>query len=202
MPDALDTAASRYEWERLIRRVRLGHPAKAVALAMATYADPDGSRVRPGVARLAAVTELSERSVYSALKKLRSLGLVDCLSRGGHRGEGKEASVYQLAIPVDLMERVELLDPNERPYRTPAPGAPWEGSQPAPHGSQPAPGSSQPAPDGAQPAPGAPHHYLPTTHQPTDQRDHHFADVTTDRAREDLDEELFALNGGRRKAHR
>lgn len=202
MTDDPDTCAGRYDWERLIRRVRLGAPAKAVALAMATYADADGSRVRPGVARLAAVTELSERSVYSALKKLRALGLVDCLSRGGHRGEGREASVYRLTIPVDLIDRVELLDPSERPYPTPALGAPWEQSQPAPHDSQPAPGSSQPAPHAAQPAPGAPHHYLPTTHQPTDQRDHHLADVTTDRAREDLDEELFALNGGRRRMHR
>ena len=193
--DDVDTKADRYEWERLVRRVRLGAPAKAVALAMATYADPDGTRVRPGVARLAAVTELSERSVYSALKKLRALGLVECVFRGGHRGEDSMASAYRLTIPVDLLERVEMLPVSEKAIPQPAPGAGWEYSQPAPHDAQPAPGSSQPAPGSSQPARGAPHHYKgPATDQPTDQRDHHLAEVTTERAREEI-EEFFALNG-------
>ncbi|WP_157376133.1 hypothetical protein [Allokutzneria albata] len=40
--------ASRFEWERIIRRARLTKPVKLVALLLATYADPDGTRVRPG----------------------------------------------------------------------------------------------------------------------------------------------------------
>jgi DNA-binding transcriptional ArsR family regulator len=178
--DDHDVGASRYDWERVIKRARLGTPAKAVALAMATYADLDGTKVRPGVVRLAAVTELSERSVYSALKKLTNLGLIECVFRGGHRGESGMASVYRLTIPADLLERVEMLPPSEKPAPTPAPGAGWEHSQPAPDGSQPAPGSSQPAPDDTQPAPGAPHHYRDqASDQTTDQASCSVTEVTT-----------------------
>jgi DNA-binding transcriptional ArsR family regulator len=196
------TTAGRYEWERIIRRARLGAPAKAVALAMATYADGDGSRVYPGIARLVAVTELSDRSVRGALKKLRDLGLIERTYKGGHRGVHAVTDVHRLTIPVDLLERVEMLDPTETPRVQPAGDAAWDEPQPAPGASQPAPGASQPAPDviptGTRCTPPVVTNHTP----PTDQRDHHLAEVTTDRTREDLDEELFALNGGRRRMHR
>lgn len=162
------TTASRYEWERIVRRARLGAPAKAVALAMATYADRDGSRVYPGVARLVAVTELSERSVRGALTKLRATGLIERVYKGGHRGVNSFTDVHRLAIPVDLFERVEMLSPAEEAGSQPAGGAAWEGAQPAPGAAQPAGGASQAARGASQPAPGAPHQSF-TNHQPNHQ---------------------------------
>src|SRR5437763_8406128 len=64
-----DPKISRYEWERWIRRCQLTPTVKLVAFVMAQYAARDGSRIYPGVNRLAAVTGLSERSVRSAQAK-------------------------------------------------------------------------------------------------------------------------------------
>ncbi len=147
MSDEPDTTADRYDWERIIRRARLGAPTKAVALAMATYADRDGSRVFPGVARLAAVTEYSERSVRGSLTKLRDLGLIERVLKGGHRGVQAFTDVHRLAIPVDLFERVDMLPVTEEAIPQPAGGAAWQESQAAPRAAQPAGGAAQPAPD-------------------------------------------------------
>lgn len=88
-------------------------PQKLLALVLAGHADPDGSRVRPGNDRLAAITGDSEKNVRRILAVLRDdLGLVKVAKRGGGRwGKGK-ATEYQLTIPVDLLERMEVLDPD------------------------------------------------------------------------------------------
>jgi hypothetical protein len=151
----------RYEWERLVRRVRLGAPTKSVAAHLAQYADRDGTRVRPGVARLVAVTELSERSVHAALKKLRHFGLIEQVNKGGRAGDGRAyATVYRLTIPANVLSLPGVLGPDEETALDPQ-DVQVETS------SQPAPGASQPAPGASQPAPGAPHQPLnPTTYQP------------------------------------
>lgn len=106
----------RYEWERLIRRAVLPRPVKFTALVLATYADPDGSRVRPGLDVLAAVTGYSDRNVRRIMTTLTDqLGLLRLVIRGGGRGRAGRSSVYRLTIPVDLLERVELLPPREHP---------------------------------------------------------------------------------------
>lgn len=138
------SAVDRYEWERLVRRVRLGAPSKHVALTMATYANRDGTGIYPGQLRLVAVTELSERSVRDALKKLRGIGLLVRVREGSRNGRRAFADEYALAIPADLLDRVELLDPDESPA---APAADRLGS--------PAPGSKSPAGDSGSPAGGA-----------------------------------------------
>lgn len=198
--DELQTTATRYEWERIVRRARLGAPTKAVALAMATYADRDGSRVYPGVARLAAVTELSERSVRGALKKLRDVGLIERTFSGGHRGVQSFTDVHRLAIPVDLFEVVEMLDPAELPGSQPAGGAAWDGSQPAPGAAQPAGGAAQAARGASQPAGGAPHQVL-TNHQPTHlQTDDSSFGTEVQNAHANVGGNVVAMNGwgGRR----
>ena len=177
-----DTSAGRYDWERVLRRARLGSPTKAVALALATYADHDGSRVYPGVARLSAVTELSERSVRNALSKLRDLGLIERTREGSRNGRRALTDEHRLAIPVDLLDRVELLDPEETPARraadrvgTPAPDDTNTGT------SFQNTGTSRPD-----------HRHVvhptstrPTTYQPNYQRDDHLENSTTDRADDD-----------------
>jgi hypothetical protein len=105
----------RYEWERLVRRARLPKPVKLLALVLATYADPDGSRVRPGLPVLSAVTGDSERHVSRLLTTLTDeLGLLELVARGGGRGGKGRASVYRLTVPVDLLERIPLLMPNDQ----------------------------------------------------------------------------------------
>lgn len=176
------TSAGRYEWERVVRRVRLGSPAKAVALALASYADQDGSRVRPGVARLSAVTELSERSVRNALTKLRDLGLIERTREGSRNGRRALTDEHRLSIPADLLERCELLDPDE----SPAPPAADRLGTPAPHDTN--TGTSFPITGTSRPD----HRHVvhPTTTRPTtnhhnNQRDDHPAYATTDRTRDD-----------------
>lgn len=104
---------SRYDWERWVRRCVLPSSTKLVALVMATYAARDGSRVFPGVARLAATTGLSERTVRTALGILRDVGLIERIAEGGRRGVQSFTDVHRLAIPADLMERAQFLDPDE-----------------------------------------------------------------------------------------
>ncbi|MGY1773537.1 helix-turn-helix domain-containing protein [Blastococcus sp. SYSU D00813] len=110
----------RYEWERLVRRCQLTAPTKLVALTMATYANADGTSIYPGVARLTAVTGLSDRSVRAALKALRDVGLVERTVEGSRAGRRALADEHRLTVPDDLLERVMLLPPDEK---APAPGA-------------------------------------------------------------------------------
>lgn len=166
------SGADRYEWERLVRRVRLGAPAKSVAAHLAQYADRDGTRVYPGATRLALVTELSERSVRGALKKLRERGWIERVEKGGHRGNQAFTDVYRLAIPMDAQQQTEMVDLDENPSPNRHQVPPGLGSQPAPGAAQPAGGAAQPAPDdiptGTRCTPPT---HLPTTYQTNYQRE-------------------------------
>jgi hypothetical protein len=104
----------RFEWERLVRRMTLPRPQKFLAFVLATYADPDGTRVRPGVEVLADVTCQSEKNVRRHLAELRGLQLIELVSRGGGRGGAGRTSEYRLTIPTDLLDRLVMLDPGER----------------------------------------------------------------------------------------
>jgi hypothetical protein len=107
--------ADRYEWERLVRRCRLPATTKLVAAMMAHYANRDGSRIYPGVARLSAVTGLSERSVRAALGQLRDLDLITRTRKGSSLGRQALTDEHKLTYPADLERRVHLLDPDESP---------------------------------------------------------------------------------------
>jgi len=111
--------AGRCEWERIVRRIPMPGRVKLLAFVLATYADADGSRVRPGNDRLAATSGQSDSSVRRGLTMLRDqLGLIRQEHRGGGRsGQGKAAE-YRLTIPEDLLDRVSLLSPEERAQLT------------------------------------------------------------------------------------
>jgi hypothetical protein len=110
-PDLIPTG--RFEWERVVARIEMPKPVKLVALLMAMTADPDGSRVRPGQALLAAETGDSERNVARIQKVLRQkFGLLELVSRGGGRGGTGKTAEYQLTIPTDLLERATLIGPH------------------------------------------------------------------------------------------
>lgn len=104
----------RFEWERIVRRLTLPKPVKLLAMILASYADPDGTRVRPGNDVLADVTGDSEKNVRRLLTVLRGLDLVLLVARGGGRGGAGKASEYRLTIPSDLLDRVDMLMPGER----------------------------------------------------------------------------------------
>jgi hypothetical protein len=112
--DAALMPIGRYEWERLVRRIVMPKPHKLLAFVLATYADSDGTRVRPGNDVLADVTGDSEKNVRRILGALRELGLLSLVSRGGGRGGRGKASQYRLTIPDDLLDRVTLLDADDR----------------------------------------------------------------------------------------
>lgn len=101
----MDDAVNLRQWTNLVRRARLGTHATAVALTLATYADADGSRVYPGIARVSFDVELSYTTVKRALSKLRETGLIRKVGRHG------DADAYRLIFAEDVMERVEVPTP-------------------------------------------------------------------------------------------
>jgi hypothetical protein len=103
-------ATDRFEWERIVRRVQMPGTTKLLALVLATYADKDGTRVRPGVERLALVMCCNEKTVDRAFKTLRHLGLVKLTKRGNRHA--KEADEYRLTIPSTLLSQ-PMLNPEE-----------------------------------------------------------------------------------------
>lgn len=108
----------RFEWERLVLRIPLSERVKLFALAIATFSDPDGSRVHPGNEVLANITGCSARTVSRVMVDLRRMDLLTVTRRGGGRNAPGRATEYQLTIPSDLMDRFELLDPGfKRPHR-------------------------------------------------------------------------------------
>lgn len=100
----------------LVRRARLGKTVKAVSFAIAHYADANGRRIFPGVARLAWECEMNYNTVQSALRRLRDAGLIERTRRAvrrGARSARQRADEYRLIIGPDLFEKVEVPSPAE-----------------------------------------------------------------------------------------
>ncbi|MFE2995041.1 helix-turn-helix domain-containing protein [Nocardia sp. NPDC059246] len=92
----------RFDWERWIKRLHLPPTVKLMALTLATYADPDGSRVFPGVEELVAVTCQSLATVKRQMATLRELGLIELVSRASRRAG--LADEYRLTVPANVTE--------------------------------------------------------------------------------------------------
>jgi DNA-binding transcriptional ArsR family regulator len=103
--------ASRFEWERIVRRCILPGPVKLLAYTLAQYGNPAGRDIRPGTPRLSAVCGMGGRTVERHLSTLRDLGLVERLANGG--GPHRMAALYRLTVPDDLLDRIPMLDPDE-----------------------------------------------------------------------------------------
>lgn len=106
---------SRFAWERIVRRVVMPGPTKLVGFVMAQYGDQRGEQIRPGTDRLASACGMGERTCERHLAALRDMGLIERVSNGG--GPRRLAARYRLTIPEDLLERVELLDVDEKNSR-------------------------------------------------------------------------------------
>lgn len=102
-------SVSRFEWERVVRRLTLKSSTKLVALTLATYADRDGTNAHPGVDRLACDCSLNPDVVRRHLKILREqIGLLERTVEGSKQGRRRLADSYDLAVPADLLQRVSL----------------------------------------------------------------------------------------------
>jgi hypothetical protein len=136
-----------WAWVRVVRRAELGfnpdpkgNPKKRVgsdtvqhvALVAVTYGNPDGTRIRPSVARLARVCRKDERTVRACLGRLRDLGLLIRVFEGSSAGRSAMADEYRMAIPDDLLERVAMLDPDERELIVPDGVEPPRAKRPRP----------------------------------------------------------------------
>jgi hypothetical protein len=98
----------RFEWEAVLRRLELPKEVKYVGFVMATYADPNGTRVRPGAAELAAAVGDAESTLRRRVSFLRKAGLILQTSRGGGRNGAGRATEYRLTLPLDLLEQFEI----------------------------------------------------------------------------------------------
>lgn len=121
MSDTAQPATVR-DWTDVLRRVRFGATVRvpgasrgvrgatvrAVALMLATFADSDGSRAFPGTARLSVACELDYRTTKRCVAILRHFGLITAV-RVARRA--RRADEYQLTLPVDLLERLEVMTP-------------------------------------------------------------------------------------------
>ncbi|MCP3805401.1 helix-turn-helix domain-containing protein [Allokutzneria sp. A3M-2-11 16] len=106
-------------WRGILLRTNLASALKFTALALSCYADGDGTRIWPGTEILAADTTFCQRTIGTHLRALATLGLIECVRRGGGRGGADQHAEYRLTLPENLLDVVELRDPDA--HRKPLP---------------------------------------------------------------------------------
>lgn len=116
-PEAPLLRLPRFDWERVVKRLPIPFQLKGFALLLATWADTDGTRVRPGAPRLIAITGASASTIARWTKQLRDLGLLEVTRRGGGRAGSGTATEYRLAAPADVLTTPGLLTADEMPAR-------------------------------------------------------------------------------------
>lgn len=108
LPDHLRTIYTG-EWLQYIARLKLPAGRKAVAVMLASFADSDGSNVRPAMKKLAAMAGLSEGKARAHVQALEKLGWAVTKVPGGGR---HNPTVYRLTRPADISTAVFVLDPD------------------------------------------------------------------------------------------
>lgn len=104
----VEIGANTADWLSVVRRARLGRTVKAVAFAVAGYANNDGTKVFPGIARLSVECELSAKVVKEAMSKLREAGLLEVVRPARRPGEANEC---RLVLAEGLLDRVDVPTP-------------------------------------------------------------------------------------------
>lgn len=108
----MSQAVTLRQWTDVVRRARLGRTVKAVAMVLATYADSDGTRVFPGVARLAYDCEINYNTAQQALAKLREVQLVELVRPSARKGaKRRDADEYRLILGPELLDHIEVPTP-------------------------------------------------------------------------------------------
>ena len=91
----------RYAWERaLLAMADLQPTTKLVGLALATYANGDGTKAHPGQERLATDCGISSRSIRTHLTTLRERGWIECTFSGSSMGRRAFSDEYSLVVPT------------------------------------------------------------------------------------------------------
>lgn len=100
----------RGQWERLVRGWPIPKREKAVALGAGTYANADGTKVKPSVKTLAQSTGYSTRSVKYALRNLREWRFLTVAveSRWVQGQPGSAPREYRLTAPNRLPSELGL----------------------------------------------------------------------------------------------
>lgn len=109
-----DHGAKVNDWIAVVRCARWGKSGptiKVVALMLASYAKANGTKVFPGIARVAVECELGYSTVRRAIGTLEKAGLIEQVKAGNSRRS--QAAEYRLIFHPDLLERVEVLNPNQ-----------------------------------------------------------------------------------------
>lgn len=105
-----DEGATQGAWLALVRRARWGnHRLKLAALVVGSYANPDGTGVHCGVARLALDCEIAYSTARKYLAELRRIGLIGRVARVRRRGHSDE---YRLILGPDVLEHLDVPDPD------------------------------------------------------------------------------------------
>lgn len=102
----------RFDWERVLRDADISASAKLAGFVAATYADADGTKIRPGEARIAAAMRKGPQTARRAVAELVAAGLLEQVSRGG--GPNGLASVYRLVAPAGTKIDTEQKRPRKR----------------------------------------------------------------------------------------
>lgn len=119
MSDPDEPNRFKFDWQRKVLACRLGQATTAVALVLSTHTNKWGGNAHPGIRLLAHEAEVGESTARKCLEHLRDVGLirrVTCGSRAEHRNW---ADVYELAIPDDLEDRVDVVEKPAEITRTP-----------------------------------------------------------------------------------
>lgn len=109
--DAEDSGARTRDWVDVIRRTRLALTVKLVAHTIASHANPDGTKVYPGLARLVYETGIGYSTARRAVADLRAAGLLELVRRGNRRM--RQADEYRLVLAPDLLDKVDVPSPEE-----------------------------------------------------------------------------------------
>lgn len=110
-----------YAWIDVVSRLRFGksingvagRTIKLVAFRLGYFADPDGTRVYPGPARMSLLCEVDYKTVKRVYQVLRHLGLILKVGSGAGPKGGRRfhADEYRLTFPLDMLERLAILSP-------------------------------------------------------------------------------------------
>jgi len=106
------------QWNGLIRRARIGRQLKGAALVVSSYANPDGTSIKCGVARFATDCEIGYSTARRYLAWMREVGLIELVRAGSHKA--RRADEYRLIIARTVYERLEV--PDDEEYRKLADG--------------------------------------------------------------------------------
>jgi hypothetical protein len=162
-----DMGCTRFEWEQTVRRARVdrvipaqgkrgavsGAHFKAVAWAWASWGNPDGTSIFPGIATVAVCAEVSYKTAKLVTAKLVELGLLEQVAPSTRRKSRFDE--YRLILHPDLSDRLVVLDPDQMKKAAEAMRESYRGTRPRggpldPIREDAEQGPPDPAPDGAE----------------------------------------------------